>query len=399
MSIDTSSSRPIHAILVSPASALTSSGGGVQLCTSEYSRILREAGVTLTSVSFDTDSCLRAKLLRRSTGRPYRYAIPPGVADRVKHALRQNDYHFVFFNLEDYTYVVRSLRREGGWSAKFVHLSHGLASTDVCVRQQAKRLQRNDVKLDTNAAVELGARLQWEADYRQQLDGCLCLTSLDAELEKWLGAPATEWFPRAAMNGIQLPLEPIDGRVGCVATLDHPPNYIGLSRCFDAISRIVTPAFSFRLAGGPEREGIAFARRFPFVHYLGRPSDRELAEEAKTWCCFAHPIFDYARGCSTKVAVALGWGLPIATTVFGARGYIWDDRVLPLAATESDLARMLVARSDLRAFDTYRLQTRSMFERQPRDRALAARVRDFLLSLLAGRSLALGETQENDNVC
>ena len=129
----------------------------------------------------------------------------------------------------------------------------------------------------------------------------------------------------------ELDADPVDQRVGCVSTLDHPPNHQGLAEVLQALSSRASPGFRFRLVGAPQKIGVALMRQFPFVEYLGALSNSQLRSEAATWCCFVHPLFVYAKGCSTKLAVALGWQLPIATTVYGARGYIWDIRRLPLA--------------------------------------------------------------------
>jgi hypothetical protein len=84
------------------------------------------------------------------------------------------------------------------------------------------------------------------------------------------------------------------------------------------------------------------ARRHGFVDYLGPLNDDALRAEAATWCCFVNPIFVYSKGCSTKLAVALGWGLPIATTRYGARGYLWDEGAIPLADDPTELADLVL---------------------------------------------------------
>src|SRR5207248_2611035 len=72
----------------------------------------------------------------------------------------------------------------------------------------------------------------------------------------------------------------------------------------------------------------------------GPLSDHDLEREAATWSAFVHPLFCWARGCSTKLALALAWQLPIATTRAGARGYTWRDGTLPMADAPEAFARL-----------------------------------------------------------
>ena len=44
-----------------------------------------------------------------------------------------------------------------------------------------------------------------------------------------------------------------------------------------------------------------------------------------------------------KLAVALGWRLPVATTTAGCRGYTWSAGALPLGETPEELARLAIS--------------------------------------------------------
>jgi hypothetical protein len=97
-----------------------------------------------------------------------------------------------------------------------------------------------------------------------------------------------------------------------------------------------------RIVGGPESAGRELAGRFRTAEYLGPLPDPDLEREAATWSAFVHPLFCWARGCSTKLASALAWRVPIATTPAGARGYSWRDGQLPMAETPEAFARLAV---------------------------------------------------------
>ncbi len=372
--------KSIPAILVSPTNALEGSGGGVQICTAEYRAVLAAAGFQLELLPFEADMRFLIRFLRKFEGMPYRRILPPGLLERIRQKAAEVKTRFVFFNLVDFTPLAQKLRQELRAEVKLVHLSHGLASTDICIRQQVKRIQSSALRYDRAAAGELGAMLQWEGDYRRNLDASLCLSPFDAELEKWLGVPSAAWFPRTARRRL-LDVSPVDGRVGCVGTLSHPPNRIGLSALFEKLKAQAVPPFHFRLVGGPESEGRSFAREYPFVQYLGALPDNQLIEEVKSWCCFVHPILQPARGCSTKLAVALGWGLPVATTRFGSRGYVWDESAAPLPTTLSGLADATLQRSRARDFETHRQESLRTLDLQPRIEDVSREVRRYLLGL------------------
>ena len=372
--------KPIPAVLVSSTNALAGSGGGVQICTAEYRAVLAAAGFRLETMPFGVDMRLFVRVQRKFEGMPYRRIFPPDLQGRIMQKVAEVNARFVFFNLHDFTPVAKALKTELGDRVKLVHLSHGVESTDISIRQQVERTESGAVRCDRASGKELGTALQWEADYRRYLDASLCLTPFDAQLERWLGVPSTAWFPRTAQRRL-LDFRPVDGRVGCVGTLSHPPNRIGLQALFEKLKLMAAPPFHFRLVGGPETEGRAFAQEYSFVQYLGPLPEDRLIEEVKSWCSFVHPIFHVAKGCSTKLAVALGWGLPIASTCLGARGYIWDESAVPLADTDKGLADGTIKRSKAKDFEMHRRESMNVLGLQPKVEDVSREVRRYLLSL------------------
>jgi hypothetical protein len=73
------------------------------------------------------------------------------------------------------------------------------------------------------------------------------------------------------------------------------------------------------------------AKNYPIVQYLGRLEEAELRVEAETWNAFLNPIFCNPRGCSTKLASAIAWCIPVITTPAGHRGYHWREGKLIVA--------------------------------------------------------------------
>jgi hypothetical protein len=126
--------------------------------------------------------------------------------------------------------------------------------------------------------------------------------------------------------------------LGFVGTLDHPPNEEGLLLFLRALDSMPLNRAELRVVGAPTRFGSKLDKTFRFVTYLGPLSDDQIEKEAATWACFVHPLFCYARGCSTKLATALAWQIPIATTPTGCRGYTWTNGHLALAESPEALA-------------------------------------------------------------
>jgi len=374
--------KKIAATLVTTVNSLQGTGGGVQLCTADYLWLLEHAGFELHTVAFEPDRRLLTRVLRKLEGRPFLRMLPRSLTGATVEAVEKSRASFVFFNLLDFPMLARALRQRFNGGLKLVHLSHGLDSTDICIEDQVHRQLAGAHEYDGSAARRLGAKLICEADYRRYLDACLCLSPLDAELERWLGAAQTMWFNRPIREA-RLSAKPVDLRVGCVSTLDHPPNYHGLVKLFEKLARRDPGSLAVRLVGGPAERGMYLERQFSFVEYLGKLSDTGLRREAETWSCFVHPVFHYARGCNTKLAVALGWGLPIATTTAGARGYVWDDRILPRAATPEQLVSLVERYARAGEFTRHRDQALQISALQPPPELLARQIATFLLSLSA----------------
>lgn len=376
---DINSSEKIPSLFVTPRAALAVGGGGVQICTREYITTLKAGGFDLETIPFDLDSRFRTRILNKLFPGYYPRQLPPDLRDQLLSRSVQRSIHYVFFNFSVYPSLTRWLRARFGTNVKMVLLSHGLESTDYCVAQQFQN-GYSTMRIPSGKARQLGGKILHESKGRQGLDGVLCLSSFDADLERWLGTRHAMWVPRVILEQPLIP-EPVDRRVGCVGTLDHPPNRHGLLQLFNELARLEVQNLHFCIVGGPEKEGRVMAAQFKFVDYLGPLDDAKLRTEARTWCCFVHPLFVSAKGCSTKLAVALGWGLPIATTVAGVRGYCWEESVLPPANSPHQLAQFVRIRSDITSFERLRSETLKIAQQTPSVNTVAQRIRQFVDNL------------------
>jgi len=340
----------LKGVFVSASGFLGGQPGGAQACTTEYIQTLNAAGIDLEILPYELDKRISSRLFRKVWPSHYIRHHEQGLFDRIRIAVESTKADFVFLNQVQLAPVAQQLRRVLSPNCRIVALSHGLESTDLL--HTLRFTSGISVALPKYALGKqlLGDTLVREAAYRSSLDLVLCLSPFDVELEHWLGARNAVWIPRT-VSAQPLSWNPMGNRAGFVGTLDHAPNLEGLILFLRSVSQAAPANFRVRLVGSPPHIGLALVSSFPFVDYLGPSSDDELMQEASTWNCFIHPIFCYPRGCSTKLATAIGWQIPIVTTTPGRRGYTWERGEL-LIEDRPDAFSLLV----LSLLDTERAQ-------------------------------------------
>ncbi|MDH3598833.1 MAG: glycosyltransferase, partial [Candidatus Tectomicrobia bacterium] len=325
-----------RAIFVASESAMAHRPGGVQRCTREYMAVLREAGFDLTEVTFQFDQRWRAKVLRRLSNRPYANMIPEACVDNIVRASKTHTISTMFLNFGDVVELAPRLKHLLP-ETRLVLLSYGLESVDYIHTIRSQRLSSPFAGMGRYEELRLARQLIAECNQRLVIDDVVCLSAFEAEIERWLGASRVTWIPRTVTYQ-PIAWNPIQNRAGFVGTLDHPPNREGLILVLRALQDLKTD-IQVQVVGGPTQAGARLEREYDCVTYLGRLSDEALRKEAESWGCFLHPVFCYARGASTKLAVGLEWGLPIVTTPPGCRGYRWSRGSLVVAESPGDYAR------------------------------------------------------------
>ena len=335
MSAPPGGSPRVPALFVAHAAALGGAPGGLQICTRELVRTVEAAGFALSIEPVEHDRRWRSRLAARLRRAPYPREWHPGVVDTLVARIRALRAEIIFLNLVNLAPLATALRARGAADCRIVLLSHGLESVDWL---HAVRSRGGDAPAWMHR--RLGRQLAAEAAQRPAIDHVVCLNPVEVEIERWLGTRSASWLPRTIPDRPPLDWAPVPRRLGFVGTLDHPPNRDGLVEFLEALGPRGDRDVEVRLVGGPATAGTELARRFDRVRYLGALPDDELEREAATWTSFVHPLFSYARGCSTKLAVALAWQIPIVTTLPGCRGYVWRDGALPLAETPRELARL-----------------------------------------------------------
>jgi hypothetical protein len=327
------------ALFISHVSSLSAAPGGVQRCTREYMRALDAAGFALEELPYVEDRRLLTRVRRRFFPRPYAHKLPPDLIERCLAAAERLSVRWIFINHGDPAPLAEIIHRRAPGRYRIAVLSHGLDSTDELHEARIRGEDASGAR-----ATRLGRQLFAEMRQRQFIDVVFCLSETDLQMERWLGARRVAVVPRTISES-PLSIAPQAGRIGTVSTLNHPPNIEGIERLAFALA--AHSDVKLRVVGGPLDDGEALARRFKAIEYVGPLDDDALRREASTWCCFVNPIFCYPRGTSTKLAVPLGWRLPIATTRAGARGYEWDERLIPLAETPQELAAQAARHASL----------------------------------------------------
>jgi hypothetical protein len=376
MTGDKQSASGATALLVSYYKYLLTDGGGVQVCNREYLEALKRAGYELHTVSFDYPRDMVSRLRRRLSPEIWYTTAPAELLELLCQALITTKAQTIFFGHTMFADLSRQLRHEFP-SVQQVLLSHGAEGLDFCIEENLRRSNATERHFRPVAERMIGRSILDQMKQRRCIDAVLTLSPFEVEIEKWFGATKALWVPRTIMES-PLAMTPINQRVGCVSTLNHAPNFEGLIKVFEELEQRCSPEFRFRLVGSPSDVGDQLAKRFSFLDYLGFLPEFQLRTEAATWCCFVNPIFEYAKGCSTKLAVALGWGLPIATTEYGARGYCWDVNQLPLARSPAELAEFVLERAVLTSMNKYQQQSAGIKAQTPDIQAIGNQIRAFL---------------------
>lgn len=325
------------AVVVTSADAMQPAGGGVQRCTREYLAVARAAGFSLEIVEYPVDRHPLTRLRRKFVPQPYQHLIPPTYLDQVIDTVHRTNAGWIFLNQVEPGLLApplaAALRPSG---VRLAMLSHGADSSDYLHEARVRANVQGQQPVNHHDEQWLGRQLFAEFAMHDAVDVVFCLCDTDREHARWLGGKSVHVLPRLVEN-TPLPWNPIAGRIGTVSTLVHAPNVEGIVKLAEELAHI--PDVRLRLIGGPAPAGHALARQHRVIDYLGPLSDDALAAEAASWCAFANPIFCQPRGCSTKLAVPLSWRLPVATTRAGARGYVWDESIIPFYDTPVALAR------------------------------------------------------------
>lgn len=360
-------------LFVSLSNYVKSGLGGVQRCTKEYLEVIKAAGWDLEVIPYEIDRRWQSRLLRKLKPSSFHNRISLDFVSDLCDRVKAENIHWVFLNQVDALPIAPQLKRANPES-KIILLSHGAQFVDdFLAASDSRPTNQRDQALLANTVLD-------EINFRKDVDHVFTLSEQEVVFERWLGSKSVSWLPRT-IHPNPLNWEPIAGRAGFVGTLEHPPNYNGL---FEVLSNLQSQGMfdgSIRIVSGSEKLGKQLAEKFSFVNYLGRLSAEALQVEAASWCWFIHPLFCWSRGCSTKLADALEWQIPVLTTEAGCRGYTWTNGNVVKASNPEEFCKYLVQASTITNLKESKVNVEIVSAKSPQLMDITCTVNDTLLKL------------------
>jgi glycosyltransferase involved in cell wall biosynthesis len=303
--------------------------GGVQRCSHEFLAIVQELSSETTIFEMPVSTSTNYRIGRR-LGTPYMLYDTENALEIVSQMSKKGVFNVVFNKAE--TYRVAARLKEIRPDANIVVLSHGADSGDMlheCASTEVTGLR------DLTGTFRLGWTLIVERKLRRSANLKIVVLSQEEQvLERWLGSTKTHFLPRKIVLR-ESEWHPVPNVFGFVGTLNHPPNFDALEQVLLGLEA-VAPDIKVEVVGGPAAFGEQLAGRFSSVNYLGRLTDAEVVNASRRWSAFLNPVFWLSRGASFKLATALELGLPIISTLSGARGYKIPSDCLALVDDAAD---------------------------------------------------------------
>jgi glycosyltransferase involved in cell wall biosynthesis len=352
--------------------------GGVRLCTEDY--------IELISFKFDVlifpvenRKSLWYKILVKLGVNHYNDFENHSKVEELHNLIQKNDIKYLFLNQCNTAFFGLELKKYCGNNISVFICSHGNESGDLL--HQLTRF-RNELpfyrKLLANWT--LGKTIRAEVNQRVNgIDAVLTVSEVETQIENWLGAKKVFFVPRT-IDWNPLPYNNQIGIVGFVGDLSHAPNFHGIKTVCEALKSIQNiKGLQMRIVGSYTDGCRELEKDYPFVNCLGYMLNEELARECESWSFFLNPVFYYSRGVSTKLAKALGMGLPVITTEIGNRGYQWEEGDLPAVNTPQEMAnKILELAFDIDEIQHYRKQVIQIVNSTPTYQELSNRLEDFI---------------------
>jgi glycosyltransferase involved in cell wall biosynthesis len=352
--------------------------GGVRLCTEDYIELL----------SFKFDLLIFSVENRKSIW--YRILVKLGInqyndfnnqpkVKELQNFILKNDITYLFLNQCNTAFFGIELKKYFGDKISVFICSHGNESGDLL--HELTRFQ-NVLPLYRKVLANwtLGKTIRAEVNQRANgIDGVLTVSEVETQIENWLGAKKVFFVPRTIVSQ-PLPYNNRLGVVGFVGDLSHAPNFHGIKSVCEALNRIQNSKdLQIRIVGSATQESEVLRRDYQFVNCLGYLSNEELAIECESWSFFLNPVFYYSRGVSTKLAKALGMGLPVITTEIGNRGYQWEEGDLPTVNSPQQMAsKILELAFDSDKIKHYRKQVIQIVNSTPNYNLLSNHLEQFV---------------------
>jgi glycosyltransferase involved in cell wall biosynthesis len=354
--------------------------GGVSFCTKEYIKLVSEK-FDLILFPIHTKKSIWYRLLVKFGLNKYKDFHYSTYHNKLLMLIEQNDINHVFLNQCNTAIFGKELKINIRKNIKVIICSHGNESGDLL--HDVTRFINDQTfykKIFTNWI--MGRTIRTEVFQRLNfIDGILTVSEVETQIENWLGAKKVMFVPRTISYN-PIPYNNSIGIIGFIGDLSHPPNFFGLKKVLEALRENgIKENFQIRIAGSSAKWGEMLELEFPFVKYIGYLTNDELSKECESWSYFLNPVFYYSRGVSTKLAKALGMGLPVITTEIGKRGYYWSEGILPEVKNPTEMAKkMLDLAFDLELIEFHRNEVKLIAKSSPNFAELGNQLCDFLES-------------------
>jgi glycosyltransferase involved in cell wall biosynthesis len=337
--------------------------GGVQLCSQEFHYILENLDdVELTDYYVPFTKAIKQRLQIRLGFENYSMYNVAKDKTALLNYIESSKISIVFINMSSAVRYALPIKETYGDKVKVILLSHGNHSGDF-LHLITKPIKGKSAIGRTLQKIRLGNLIATESIFRTKyLDGVITISETERQIENWFGAHKVSFLPRR-LHPAFLFHSPVQGRVGFIGRLDHPPNLQGIKILLDQLKKADNNHIEIRLVGAPTVDGNKLAETFKFVKYLGELSDMDVEKEVSTWAFFLNPVWWYSTGASTKLAKAISWGIPIITTTAGMRGYEWKKGSLLVADSPAQMIDRIVSESsDMEKIKYWAMQTKIVAE-------------------------------------
>src|SRR5690606_30477135 len=181
--------------------------------------------------------------------------------------IEKNQVEIVFINKAELIRVSKILKEINN-NLKVIILSHGNETGDYLHELTHPQKIHSQLALAIKK-IRLGLNLFTESYYRHRYIDLVCAMSFEEEnIEKWLGAKHTFFFPRIIKSS-PINYRPKKGKIGFVGTLNHTPNFLALKDICNQLS-LTKLSIELVIIGGGEVQGTELASNYSFVRYLGK---------------------------------------------------------------------------------------------------------------------------------
>ncbi len=353
--------------------------GGVRLCTQEYIDLLSKLfDISIFTVENKMSLVYRIQV-KLGINQYSDFSVQPRM-NELNDLVTKNNIKFIFLNQSNTAKFGLALKKFWGNKVTIFICSHGNESGDL-LHSVTRFNNTLPIFHKILANWTLGRTIRTEVNQRAiGIDGVLTVSEVEFQIENWLGAKKVFLVPRT----ITIDTKYFNGALGIVGfmgDLSHAPNYHGIKSVCDEIMEIGNyEGLSVRIVGSSKDWGMTLQRNYPFVKYLGYLTNAELEKECESWSFFLNPVFYYSRGVSTKLAKALGMGLPVITTNMGNRGYKWSKGTLPMVHSPKEMANAILELAfDIDQINYYRSQVVEIVNSSPTHQELAGQLEAFII--------------------